>query len=266
MGIKTHITLQEVQTLFPSFSITSISPTKDGVIDTTYIVTTRHHKEYILKHYERDITTQVLQDASRLSFFASSGLRVPVLEAQKQGWYLYTKLSGEVPRSINTQHIVSLARFMATLHTHSVNMQEEKLFIDNYPLPKILHYTKHNFFAYYKKLQSLQNYTQSNDGFIHGDIFKDNCVFDGNIIGVFDFIDGGGGSFAFDCGVALMAFSPPTRNYYNTQLFVRIYNQKAPKKLSYKELDNAMQEARQLYALLRINHHKSTKKAKALVL
>ena len=265
MGVKTPITLKQVQTLFPDFEITTLLPTQNGVMDTTYIAIAITD-EYILKRYERELTCKVQEDAKRLQEFHTLGLQVPLLLAQEKGWYLYTKLQGDLPHSINLCHIVSLARFMATLHTHSAKMQGGALFIDNYPIKKILTYTKQHFFAYYKKLQTLQNYTQENDGFIHGDIFKDNCVFDGEKIGVFDFIDGGGGSFAFDCGVALMALSPHTRLQSYTKIFLQVYNQKRTSaKLTCKELENAIEDAKKFYALVRIYHHNGVLGAKTLL-
>jgi len=54
MGVKTTITLKELNELFPTYHFTELTPTTSGIIDTTYIVhagTTG----YILKKYERDI-------------------------------------------------------------------------------------------------------------------------------------------------------------------------------------------------------------------
>jgi Ser/Thr protein kinase RdoA (MazF antagonist) len=259
MGVKTPLSLQTLQTLFPFYNFTSIVATKDGVMDTTYIVSNTK-EEYILKRYERALTCKVQEDAKRLEKLNSFGLHVPTLLAQKDGWYLYTKLQGEVVRSPSLPHIIALARFMAVFHNLSRTTKSSSSFLHNYSVKEMLSYTKKNFYMYYKKLASLHSYTHNNDGFIHGDIFKDNCVFAHHHIGVFDFIDGGNGSFSFDCGVAVMAFSPKTRLHYYSKVFLQTYNQHAQKKLTCKELSQEIQNAKKLYSLLRIYRYKTTHK------
>jgi homoserine kinase type II len=264
VGVQTVLSLREAQTLFPHANITQLTPTTFGVIDTTYLTPC-----YVLKKYERSIGEKVQKDAEILKKLFDKGLSVTTLQAHNKGWYLYTRLPGEVVSVIHTQQIVLVARFMAKLHTitstRTRNSQKQPLFLANYNIKQFLCYTKQNHFAYYKKLQHLTHYTQRNEGFIHGDLFKDNCVFDGKKVSVFDFIDGGGGSFVFDCAVALMALSPKTRLKYNTQLFLRVYNQHAPKKLTHQTLNKELTIAQHFYALLRINHHKKTSLARGLV-
>ena len=131
-------------------------------------------------------------------------------------------------------------------------------------IKKLLSYTKQNFFAYYKKLQYLQNYNSKTDGLIHGDIFKDNTLFDGQKIAVFDFIDSACGNFGFDVAVCLIGFGAKKSNYF-INLFVKTYNQKAPRKLTKKEVLKEIDMACGFYALKRIEGYKNTKKAKELL-
>lgn len=266
MGIKRVLNHKKVQNLFANYTISKITPTTNGIVDTTYILTTPTN-EYILKYYERDIHSKIDEDAQRLQQLNAMGLHVPILVDKAQGYYLYTKLKGVHPHAVHSYHIVALARFLATMHTLSKDRSSPKpssTFIKNYDLQQILTYTKKHFYYYFSKLKH-NHIIHHNDGFIHGDIFKDNTLFEKNTIAVFDFIDGGMGSFCFDCGVALMAFTPKTRQKYNMNLFLKVYNQHAPKKLSYKELASCMKEAKRLYALLRINHYHTTSRAKELV-
>jgi Ser/Thr protein kinase RdoA (MazF antagonist) len=260
MGVKTPLSLREAQTLFPYANITQLTPTTSGVIDTTYLTPC-----YVLKKYERAIEEKIAYDTQLLHTLAKGGLRVPQHIATNHKWHLYTRLEGRSPINIHTHHILTLARFMAKLHTQTRNTQPPTLFLHNINITHCLRFTKQKQFYYYKKLQHLAHLTHNNDGFIHGDIFKDNCVFANNTMGVFDFIDGGGGSFVFDCAVALMAFSQKSRLGYNTQLFLRAYNQKAPKKITLQTLTQEITNAKHLYALLRIHHHKTTRKAKGLL-
>lgn len=264
MGVKTKITLKELNQIFSSYNFTKIEPTSDGIVDTTYILSTKD-KEYILKKYERDISQKVELDAKLLRDLKSASLNVPICLDAKDGWYIYEKLQGQTPKNISTFHIQSLARFLSSLHRHTHKKEFPTSFLQGYDLRKILNYIKSNHYAYYKKLQHLRGLKMQNDGLIHGDIFKDNTVFNGYKIGVFDFIDAGYGSFVFDAGVALLGFNVKKNHNYRINLFLKTYNQKAPNKLNKKELVDAIAIAEKFYALLRINEYKNTKKAKELL-
>ena len=254
----------ELHRVFPSFNFTEIIPTTSGIIDTTYIVHTKE-RGYILKRYEREIPTKIIQDAKRLEELKSAGLNVSTLIKQSEGLYLYTKLAGDVPSHVKAHHIQALARFMATLHQQSYKKSCASTFINEYDINAMLKFTKSKQFFYYKKLQELSNLEIKNDGFIHGDIFKDNTVFENSKIGVFDFIDGGCGSFYFDAAVALVGFDIPKHKEFFLNLFLGAYNQKAPKKLKKEELLKNIESASNFYALLRIDKYKNTTKAKELI-
>ena len=263
MGVITNISLREIQELFPSYNLKFLEATSNGIMDTTLIVSNTD-KSYILKKYERDISKKIVSDTKTLSKLFERGLNVPILLATKRGWHLYKKLDGETPRWINSYHIVSLARFMAELHTQTKKIKSDVNFIANYDLKSILNYTKKEHYSYFKKLSFVQEYRAKNDGLIHGDIFQDNCVYDGSKIGVFDFIDSGYGEFLFDVAVALTAFNPHKRKLF-LNLFIKTYNQKSPKKIKIKELQDMLKIASAFYALLRIDKYKNTKKARELL-
>ncbi len=257
MGVITPITLKTVRELFPSYDISTLTPTTSGVMDTTYTT-----QEFILKKYERKI--DVNAEIKLLSTLSTS-LSVGSYVAQSGEWFLYKKLKGSEPKTIKNYHIQALARFLATFHKLTQGMKCNTIFIKSYDLQEILNFTKSNYYFYYKKLQFLQNYRPKNDGFIHGDIFKDNTVFDKDKIGVFDFIDGGCGEFVFDIAVCLIAFDAKKHSHYFINLFLNTYNQKAPKKIKKEELLKTMETASAFYALLRIEKYKNPKKAKKLL-
>jgi len=263
VGVVTKISLDEVNRFFPSYNFTELTPTSDGIMDTTYIV--KNLKEsFILKKYERDIKEKVQRDSEILEELYNSSLNVPKLLDSSNEWYLYKKLRGVQPKVVKLYHIQSLARFMAKFHSQSKYIESHTSFFQNYDLVKILNFTKKNYFFYFKRLQYIQNYKAKNDGFIHGDIFKDNTVFDKNRIGVFDFIDSGNGEFLFDVAVALVAFNPQNRTLY-INIFINSYNQKSPKKIEKKELQKMLKIASTFYALLRIDKYKNIKKARELL-
>ena len=258
MGIQTHITLQEVQKLFPAFEIKSLQETTAGVMDTTYIL-----DKYILKKYERNIQKKVEEDTKILHILKKNGLNVPSFVSKNGEWYLYEKLCGTMPKDISLFHIQSLARFLSKMHRVTQNIQSSASLLESYDILDILNETQTKFYSFYKKLQSLKTYTMKNDGFIHGDIFRDNTLFDGKKIAVFDFIDGANGSFTFDLGVALLSFNPHKRRLY-TKLFINTYNQRAPKKVQLRDLETELSNAAKLYGLLRLQRDNNVKNAKLL--
>lgn len=263
MGVITQISLEEINLLFPSFEFTRLDKTNDGIMDTTYIVSNKI-ESYILKKYERDIQNKINRDKKLLLELNAVSLNVPTCLDEHKGWYLYKKLEGTQPKNIKLQHIQELARFMAKLHKRTKDYTCKSMFVEDYDLNTMLLFVKRNYFSYYKKLQTLHNYKQKIDGFIHGDIFKDNTVFHKSKIGVFDFIDSGCGEFIFDIAVALLSFNPKNKTSFNT-LFLKTYNQSSLKKITPSELQKTRKEAALFYALLRIENSKNTSRAKELI-
>ncbi len=264
MGVKTTLSLASLHKLFPSYNFTCIRPTTHGIIDTTYVVS-NEEKDYILKKYERATQEQIKTTNTLLKKLSLASLNVARLLDESDTWYLYDKLTGKSPTRTNTYHIQALARFMAKMHslTYKKNLPHE--FYASYEAPKLLASLLHKHYFYYKKLSSLKAYSPTSDGIIHGDIFRDNTIFDGDKIGVFDFIDAGNGSFVFDVAVSIIGFHLKKNNTFFLNLYLNTYNQKAPKKIKRKELLAHISIASKFYALLRIQHHNSTKPAKELL-
>lgn len=224
MGVQTALTLEEINTLFPSYNFTKIDPTSNGVMDTTYIVSTTH-KSYILKKYERSIQNKIEADIKLLQYLKSEGLNVSHYITHFDSWYLYEKLEGREPKTIQTYHIQALARFMSRFHKIGSKLACHSNFIENYEIDKILLYIKRKHYFYYKKLQYLKNYKPRADILIHGDIFKDNTLFYKQKIAVIDFIDAGYGEAIFDIAVALLSFNSKKQSPYFINLFLNGYNQ-----------------------------------------
>jgi homoserine kinase type II len=257
MGVFRSLTLEEAQTLFPTFHIKSLHPTADGVIDTTYI-----SDNYILKYYEREIIHEIILDTQRLDMMREAGLSVTECKAQKDGWYLYTKLKGNHLNQIQSSHIRSLAHFVAKMHKLSLSYTH--YFMSQYDTKVLLNKLKPLNFYYYKKSQHLENYKQRCQGFIHGDIFVDNALFEKEHLSLFDFIDGGCGSFAFELAVIDIAFNPH-KKLVLTKLLVQSYNQHTSKKITFKEFYEEREKASTLYALLRVQRDGNLKRAKELL-
>ena len=264
MGVKTVLGLSELNALFPSYNFIKLTPTESGIIDTTYIVTS-NEKSYILKKYERNIPKKIALDTKLLQQLYIAGLNVPLCLEEKNNWYLYTKLEGEQPTHIKSFHILTLARFMSKLHSQTKNTPCTSNSMIETQVTEALKYTKANYYAYYKKLEFLKYFTHEEDYLIHGDIFKDNTIFNNKHIGVIDFIDSSCGSFSFDIAVALIGFDVKVYNTYAINIFLNAYNQHAPKKISKRTIIQKMKTASHFYALKRIHTYKNTFRAKELL-
>jgi len=257
MGVKRALSLQKLQELFPSYSFDILSPTTSGVVDTTYI-----SEQYIIKFYERDIQEKIALDADILLHLHSAALNVPRLLEVSDGWHLYERLKGDSPQTIKLFHIQTLARFMAQFHAQKIKHPDD--FLKKYEIQKTLSKIKKYYFRFYKELEPLKEYTMQNDGFIHGDIFIDNTLFNDKKIAVFDFIDGGSGAYIFDIAVALLSFNPNNRPLY-TKVFLNTYNQQRAKKIALDELKKTIKIASLFYGILRIETQKGTSRAKKLI-
>lgn len=264
MGVKTTITLKELNELFPAYSFTKLTPTASGIIDTTYIVYSEE-SGYILKRYERDIPHKIELDIQLLNKLKSAGLNVSVCLESKDGWFIYEKLTGKHPMSVKSYHIQALARFMAKMHKETSKVKCKTNIILEDEVTESLKYVKGNFFSYYKRFEFLKNFTHNHEAIIHGDIFKDNTIFNGRDIGVIDFIDSSCGTFAYDVAVALVGFDVREHHDYYINLFLKNYNQHAPKKLSKEEVKKKMKFAANFFALKRVYEYKNTSKARELL-
>ena len=264
MGVVTKISLQELKEIFPSYGFLSITPTLSGIIDTTYIVQTPK-KSYILKKYERDIPQKINDDIELLHTLNSAGLNVPLCLDSNAGWYLYKKLEGSQPKNIKSYHIQALGRFLAKMHKEMVKSKCNSNATVEHEVKEALKYTKAHFFSYYKQFEFLKDFTHKNDAIIHGDIFKDNTIFNGKKIGVIDFIDSTCGTLAFDAAVALVGFDASKKNDYFINIFLIAYNQLAPVKLTKERVKKKMKIAVHFYALKRVYKHKNTFRAKELL-
>jgi Ser/Thr protein kinase RdoA (MazF antagonist) len=92
------------------------------------------------------------------------------------------------------------------------------------------------------------------DGIIHGDLFPDNCVFEGRRIGVFDFIEAGPGSFLLDAAVVAANWALRGNARGRLRRFLNAYNAHAPVKIGFDALCGGMEAAVRLYAMQRYVH------------
>ncbi len=252
MGIKTQLTLQEANHLFDDYRFESIEPTVNGIVDTTYIVHANGEK-YILKKYEEALAEQIDDEALLLQRLTACKLNVPSRLVSGNGWHLYTLLKGEVLASVSNFHLQRVARTLSAMHHCTAKMKSSREAFHAQTVSLMLDQMKTGNFTLYKQLSSLRYFRPGRDGIIHADLFLDNVLFDNQRLGVIDFVDAGEGSFAFDLGVTALVWATRGTSVGYLQLFLKIYNQSAPRKIMFQELLASMQIAAQFYTLSRLH-------------
>ena len=251
MGVKTKLTLTQAQKLFPKKAFTNIEATKYGVIDTTYIARTKDDA-FILKKYERASTAQIKDEQKLLEQLHKNSLPVPKPLESSQQWYLFTLLKGEIPHKISLQQLRSVGRFLAKFHSAVFKQSHSFTPFQRENYQKALSKLRKTNLYYSKRVAALNNFPTNHDGIIHGDLFCDNAKFDQAHLGVFDFIEAGNGSYAFDVGVVAMSWVAKKRlSRLQLDTLLKAYNQKIKKKITMHELLTMIEYAALVYSLKR---------------
>jgi Ser/Thr protein kinase RdoA (MazF antagonist) len=252
VGIKTELCVSQARALFPHLKILSLQPTREGVIDTTYILETPS-AHYILKKYERALKEQREEEAKLLEHLHAHGLNVPIHLGSSNEWQLFSYLKGHTPKRPSLLQLKSLGTFLGKMHALTKGRKSSFTPFEKSGFVKALGKLRRHDLLLAKQLNPLLYFEQRFDGIIHADLFPDNAKFDALRIGVFDFIEAGNGSFAFDAGVTAMSWISTHRQLSRSklQLFLNAYNQNAPRKLTLGLLLTQMENASLAYALQR---------------
>jgi homoserine kinase type II len=252
MGVKTELALCDANRLFAGYRFETIEATAHGIVDTTYVARTEESR-CIVKKYEEADAARIGEEHRLLRRFARCALTVPRHLASSGEWHLYSCLEGEKVRIVRPVHLQSLGRALARMHRcNRARTCGRRLFDPEAITPK-LRRLKEKRYGDYRRLRRLRDYRPRNEGVIHGDLFLDNVLFRGGNIGFIDFIDAGEGGFAFDLGVAALAWALRGSGTGYLRLLLRSYNQLAPTKVSFAELAEEIETAAAFYTLNRID-------------
>jgi len=186
------------------FQVTSLKATSDGHTDSVYIVDDR----YILKVFEKADEACVKQEIKLLDLLKE--LVVPkvvkkVFFIKDKPALMFTKLDGKSVKKATQEQIREMALFLKSFHklTFSKTTTNENLFEKKRVEKLVLNSKDEKLIETYNSL----HVELKNDGIIHGDLFLDNVLFDGNkLSGVIDFIDACEGDFLFELAVIAFAW------------------------------------------------------------
>ena len=254
MGIHTPLSLKQAQTLFPSYHIISIEATIRGVSDTTYKAYSQESC-FIRKKYETAHQEQIDQEQALLQHLKQHQLNVPQALAHSEDWYLFSMLDGEIPHKITLTQLRSIAHFLAHFHKNVTHRKSSLTPFTASKYQKSIKELRKKHLLLSKQLSLLTHFPKQIDGIIHGDLFCDNSKFDGAHLAVFDFIEAGNGSFAFDLGVVAMSWIAKKRlSQLQLKLLLKSYNQHSKQKIPLIKLIEMMHFAALVYALKRFNN------------
>lgn len=196
MGIKTKLTKKDIQ---PFIKISKLQKTKHGISDTVYIL----DDKYILKLFETNSLLNIHEEIKLLKHCkdlkVSKLLKKPFTIKNKPV-LLYKKCYGKSVKKVKHTHIRQIGKFLKEFHQKTKNKTSaNKNIFSRKNLKKLIIKTKNvEFLTIYNTIQlSLKN-----DGIIHGDIFKDNALFQKDKLNcIIDFSEACNGDFYFDLAV-----------------------------------------------------------------
>lgn len=236
MSVYTQLSEQDFNHLLSRYDLGSFQQAQGiaaGIENTNYRLTLKKGEErhaYFLTIFEQLSESELDFFIPFLHHLDEKGCKVAGPKNQINGRFIHLAhnkpaaifecLSGGHIESITPEHCQSIAAELARVHmaSHSFNQQ---------------HDNQRGFYWLQKQIQSadlttcpedqadLERYltdTQKNwqlwqnmdlpKGFIHGDLFPDNCLFEGNkLSGIIDFYAGGTDFWVYDLAILIMAWA-----------------------------------------------------------
>ncbi|MDP3119413.1 MAG: phosphotransferase [Sulfuricurvum sp.] len=219
MGIKTAITLEEVSHIV---SCTLLTPTVNGVSDSVYLT-----DESVLKLFESASASAILEEKALLLHLSHLPVTKHISDIfflQKKPCVLYEKLNGKSLIHADNHHIIQIAGFMRRLHQQTAGIASTNTpLFESSRLQALIRQTQH---VPFQEIFDSIDLELSCDGVIHGDLFLDNVLFDnGELSGVFDFIEACEGDFLFDLAVVAISWCLDEKgDYSKVDLLLTCYN------------------------------------------
>ena len=224
MSVFTTLTLEEVRTWLRNFDLGDLVDLRGiaaGITNTNYFVVTTQNK-YVLTIFEKNQLSELGYFVDLMRFLAQQGVLCPLPIADKTGASLHelkgkptlmvTCLNGTDILAPSINQVKEVARALANMHNKGtgftqtgINQRDKTWRIDTAQkvLPKLAKVDQ-------VLLQSELDYLHAKDfsqlpcGVIHGDLFRDNVLFDGDQLGGFiDFYYACNDVLAYDVAIAV---------------------------------------------------------------
>jgi homoserine kinase type II len=228
MAVFTEVSEQQATELLGQLSIgefVSLQGISSGIENTNYFLTT-NQGDYVLTVFERLTHEQLPFYLYLMKHLAQHGIAVPDPQSNRQGDILLSlqdkpaavvnRLSGESQLQPGVVHCAAMGRTLAHMHVAARDFDRQQpnlrgLAWWNDTVPHILPFLSDaqsqllsHELAFQNHLSSLSAYAALPSGPVHADAFRNNVMFDGDVLsGVFDFYFAGVDHWLFDLGVCI---------------------------------------------------------------
>lgn len=201
MGVKTVLTPSDLPA---SLGVNTITPSKEGVMDSVYFL----DGDRVLKIFETASEEVVYEELKLLKQCETLPVSQPIGEVMTIGGkpaILYRRCPGRSLKTAHTDPIRQIGTFLRNFHTqtqtqHSSN---ERLFERS----RLAWMIGESNMPIFKTLFDRIDPPLRNDGIIHGDLFLDNALFEGESLScVVDFTQACNGDFVFDLAVTALSW------------------------------------------------------------
>lgn len=255
MSVYTTVTLEQVQQLARHYqlNVTGLTPIQAGIENTNYFVQLDNQQQLVLTIFEEMSLIGINELIPLLEYLKQQGLPVAAPLGDQSGQvihFIHTKpaqlaprLMGQPPMQPTVLQVSEMASTLAQLHItlrtyplHRDNnhgqvwwqhSRDELMPVLSQPDQALLL----QIFAQFAQVQ--QQYPERPSGLIHGDLFRDNTLFDGNVLtGLLDFSELAYDELLLDIAICLNDFCSQWPNVAldakKAQAFVQAYHQVRP--------------------------------------
>ena len=232
MAVYTEVPQDEAAALLRALGLgelTALRGIQGGIENTNYFATVRRgdtETDYVLTVFERLGFDQLPYYLRLMKHLATKGIPVPEPAADARGELLHTvqgkpaavvnKLAGRSELDPSVTHCGAVGAMLARMHLAGRDFEMEQpnlrgLAWWNETVPVVLPHLNpgqagliRSELAFQNHVASLPEYRALPRGPVHADLFRDNVMFDGELLcGFFDFYFAGHDSWLFDLAVTL---------------------------------------------------------------
>jgi len=195
--------------VYYDLELKALYPTTKGLSETTYLLECVEGR-FILKRFERTQPPEITRLQSLLRALNRGGvpvnqplksLRTPLLLGVRSE--IFTACEGAHAKHITPMHLRGIGEMLRVLHELPLSLRLPSLHTEFVAYKRRLANTP--FEAYEGVFDHFRK--EPNEGVIHGDLFCDNLLFDGEVLsGVLDWGDARKGPYGFDLGVVVLGW------------------------------------------------------------
>ena len=228
MAVFTEVSPAEAQALLTRLQLGELRELRGiegGIENTNYFVTT-DTGEFVLTLFERLSAEQLPFYLHLMRHLAHAGIPVPDPQADAHGEILHSvcgkpaavvnKLKGRSQLAPQAVHCAAVGEMLARMHLAGAGFERQQPNLRSLPwwnetVPVVLPHLDADQAALLQSELAYQNHTAASSAYtalprgpVHADLFRDNVMFDGEVLtGFFDFYFAGVDTFLFDLAVCL---------------------------------------------------------------